>query len=150
MADQNPQRVSILSWLQLEVTKYLQSNRVSEQGLRELESKLQMEIYLREKKEAILEDRSATLDNEDAKSNLEKVQAKLPALAQTIDDTRSQRSAASQAHKSLSQSIAAMSTANKSVVKERQLDEQSLFADPAETVSLVSGLESEADEWNCI
>ena len=54
-----------------------------------------MEIYLREKKEAILEDRSAAPDNEDAKSNLEQVQAKLPALAQTIDDARSHRSAAS-------------------------------------------------------
>ena len=40
MADQNPHRVSILAWLHLEVTKYLQNHRVSELGLRELESKL--------------------------------------------------------------------------------------------------------------
>ena len=107
----NPQRVSILAWLQLEVTKYLQSNRLSEQGLRELETKLQTEIYLRDKKEAILEDRhNLDVDAVDIESNLERVQKQLPALAQTIDDTKSQRSAVSCARNSVAKSIAALST----------------------------------------
>jgi hypothetical protein len=43
--------------LSLEVDKLLKSQRLSDQSFKDLEQKLQIEIYLREKKEAILTDR---------------------------------------------------------------------------------------------
>ena len=58
-----------------------------------METKLQKEIYIREKRDAILDDLHN--DNSEGESNLEKVQKQLPALAQTIDDTKSHRSAVS-------------------------------------------------------
>lgn len=41
----------------MEVQKFCASKRVTEQNIRELDNKVQLEAYLREKKEAILEDR---------------------------------------------------------------------------------------------
>lgn len=43
--------------MSLEVDKLLKSQRLSDQSFKDLEQKLQIEIYLREKKEAILTDR---------------------------------------------------------------------------------------------
>jgi len=39
------------------VTKFVASNRLNEKKIKELDHKIQMECYLREKKEAILDDR---------------------------------------------------------------------------------------------
>ena len=39
--------------------KFVTAKRVTEQAIRELDQKVQLEAYLREKKEAILEDRKA-------------------------------------------------------------------------------------------
>ena len=41
------------------MTKFVASQRVKESSIRELDQKIQMEAYLREKKEAILKDRKA-------------------------------------------------------------------------------------------
>ena len=60
---QQPQRVltaqgtALLNFITVEVQKFLASKRVNERTIRELDQKIQMECYLREKKEAILEDR---------------------------------------------------------------------------------------------
>ena len=40
--------------------KFVASKRLTEANIRELDQKVQMEAYLREKKEAILEDRTLT------------------------------------------------------------------------------------------
>ncbi len=47
--------------------KFLKTQRLTNQSFRELEHKLQVEIYLREKKEAILNDRKEE-NNADTKS----------------------------------------------------------------------------------
>ena len=58
-----PQRVltvqgtALLNFITVEVQKFLASKRVNERTIRELDQRVQMECYLREKKEAILEDR---------------------------------------------------------------------------------------------
>ena len=51
------QGTALLNFITVEVQKFLASKRVNEQSIRELDQKIQMECYLREKKEAILEDR---------------------------------------------------------------------------------------------
>jgi hypothetical protein len=57
----------IVKFLSLEVEKFLKTSRLTNQTFRELEHKLQVEIYLREKREAILNDRKDE-NNADSKS----------------------------------------------------------------------------------
>lgn len=40
-----------------EISKFVKNNRISEISLKDLDAKVQIELYLREKKEAILDDR---------------------------------------------------------------------------------------------
>ena len=83
-----------VSWITAEVQKFVAQKRINEQTIHELDQKVQMESYLREKREAILEDRkgagafspepmaskgskvvnSNTIQDEDAKSCLQQVQ----------------------------------------------------------------------------
>ena len=49
--------VSILTIIITEVDKFLKSKRLSNANVAELDKRIGMEIYLREKKEAIIEDR---------------------------------------------------------------------------------------------
>lgn len=49
----------LLAYIVAEVQKFVTAKRVTEQAIRELDQKVQLEAYLREKKEAILEDRKA-------------------------------------------------------------------------------------------
>ena len=46
-----------LSYIQTEVQKFVANKRITEANIRDLDQKIQMESYIREKKEAILEDR---------------------------------------------------------------------------------------------
>ena len=46
-----------MNYINLEVNKMLRSKRISEEALSQLDSRVAIEIYLREKKFAILEDR---------------------------------------------------------------------------------------------
>lgn len=52
-----PNGTQFLSYIKAEVSKFCASKRLTEATIRELDQKIQMECYLREKKEAILEDR---------------------------------------------------------------------------------------------
>ena len=52
-----PNGTQFLSYIRAEVGKFVASKRLTEATIRELDQKVQMECYLREKKEAILEDR---------------------------------------------------------------------------------------------
>ena len=77
LEEQTESQESIIKFLSLEVDKFLKTQRLTNQSFRELEHKLQVEIYLREKKEAILNDRKEE-NNADTKSQLSVVQQKLP------------------------------------------------------------------------
>jgi hypothetical protein len=67
LEEQTESQESIIKFLSLEVDKFLKTQRLTNQSFRELEHKLQVEIYLREKKEAILNDRKEE-NNPDTKS----------------------------------------------------------------------------------
>jgi len=67
LEEQTESQESIIKFLSLEVDKFLKTQRLTNQSFRELEHKLQVEIYLREKKEAILNDRKEE-NNADTKS----------------------------------------------------------------------------------
>lgn len=49
--------VQFLNFIRGEVSKFCASKRLNEASIKELDQKIQMECYLREKKEAILQDR---------------------------------------------------------------------------------------------
>lgn len=57
--------MQIINYINLEVSKMLRSKRITEANLLELDSKIQIEVYLREKKNAILEDKLRQLEFED-------------------------------------------------------------------------------------
>ncbi len=76
--------LAFFNHIKSEVSKFCASRRLTEATIKELDQKIQVECYLREKKEAILEDRKdidmkiESHDNkdEDAKSCLQHVQNK--------------------------------------------------------------------------
>ena len=51
------QAQELFSYIQNEVKRFVATNRVNDINIRELDQKIQMETYIREKKAAILEDR---------------------------------------------------------------------------------------------
>ena len=78
-----PAGVNFLSFICDVVTRFCTTKRVNEASIRELDSKVAMEAYLREKKEAILKDRKDEMNQtgfgtieDDQKSNLQQVQEK--------------------------------------------------------------------------
>ena len=83
--------------------KFVANRRITETTIRELDQKVQMESYLREKKEAILEDRKneKTIDSlninskpqdDDQKSALQQVQEKYQNIREDAEYARSRRS----------------------------------------------------------
>lgn len=93
--------IAFLNHIKSEVGKFCASRRLTEASIKELDQKIQVECYLREKKEAILEDRKdidmkiENHDNndEDAKSCLQQVQNKYQSLRDDAhEDARSRRS----------------------------------------------------------
>lgn len=46
-----------MNFISAEVVKFCSSKRIKESSIRQLDHKIQLEAYLREKKEAILKDR---------------------------------------------------------------------------------------------
>ena len=78
-----PAGVNFLSFIVDVVTRFCTTKRVNEASIRELDAKVAMEAYLREKKEAILKDRKEEMNQtgfgtieDDQKSNLQQVQEK--------------------------------------------------------------------------
>ena len=130
----------MLQWLSVEVAKYLKNGRITEVSLKEFDAKVAVEVYTREKRDAIITDR---LDQDDTMSNLARVQQGLPSIELKLDEVKSNRSAVS-----VSGSQATFSRIDKSEIRQRNLDVEDMFADP-DTVSIVS-LKSEIDEWTGI
>lgn len=50
---------NIAAYIDNEVTKFLKNDRLTEDNLKKLDDKIQKESYLRDKKEAILDDRKS-------------------------------------------------------------------------------------------
>jgi hypothetical protein len=55
-------------FIEQEVRRFTATKRVNDVTLKELDQRIQMEAYLREKKDAILEDRKNNVDQNDATS----------------------------------------------------------------------------------
>lgn len=77
----------MLSLIITEVQKFCKERRITKQNIIELDKKIQYEIYLKEKKEAIVEDRKED-NKEDAVSNLSKVRAKYADVNKLIQETQ--------------------------------------------------------------
>jgi|LauGreDrversion4_2_1035121.scaffolds.fasta_scaffold200577_1 hypothetical protein len=63
-----------MNFIKLEVSKLLKAKRVSDQTLIELDSRVAIEVYLRQKKDAILEDKKTKERDPDVESKLSVVQ----------------------------------------------------------------------------
>jgi len=64
-----------MNYINLEVTKLLKSKRITEQSLAELDTRVAIEVYLREKKVAILQDRENGIEDDlETESKLQQVQ----------------------------------------------------------------------------
>jgi hypothetical protein len=75
--------VSTMSaFIEVEVRRFLSSNRISDTGLRELDTRIRYEAFLREKKDAIAQDKAEGMNVDDVRSNTSKVQEKF----ETMDD----------------------------------------------------------------
>ena len=84
----------MLAWLRNEVNKCCKLQRISERSLNELDARVQVECYVREKRDAILQDRGICLDNTPGKepTNLERVQQdRLSIVQDKLEDVRSLR-----------------------------------------------------------
>jgi hypothetical protein len=55
-------------FIEQEVRRFTATKRVNDVTLKELDQRIQMEAYLREKKDAILEDRKNNIDQNEATS----------------------------------------------------------------------------------
>ena len=70
----------------------MQKHRVTDDAaLKELDARIALETYLREKKDAILLDKREGIAQEDAQSNTSKVKEKHETLNAMLDDVRSAR-----------------------------------------------------------
>ena len=93
-----------LNYITAEVGKFISAKRLNEVIIKELDQIIQMECYLREKKEAILEDRKAEQQqsgikivgnaeiDDDQKSCLQQVQDRYQAFRDENEDARSKKS----------------------------------------------------------
>jgi hypothetical protein len=91
----------------------LNANRLTESNLADLDQKIQMEKYNREKREAIKNDRKA---QDDAMSRTSKVQSIRPSTAKpkgNLDDLRSQKSYGSRVSKAHSRITSAKALSKK-------------------------------------
>ena len=157
--ERSSQAQELLQYIVNEVKRFVTTKRVNEVNIRDLDQKIQMETYIREKRAAILEDRKqanepqrTSLLNEegDLRSNLEKVQGKYAHLAEEAD-ARSRRSAIGGSIGAPSQ---VGSRAGIGLSRDRLKDfdkangiKPEFFNTVSEKMSCVSGLQSEIDEW---
>ena len=155
------------AFIELEVKRFLSSNRVTDTGLRELDTRIQFEAFRREKMDAIATDKKEGIDIDDARSNTSKVQAKYDGMADALIEARNQRENAtmrssmrdgfsyksnrtgsiaeilSQAHASCKVPSMTASRASKRM-SSMVMDNQSLCS------SMISDIKSEFDEYEAI
>ena len=136
-----------------EVQKLIASKRVTEDSILELDQKINYEAYIREKKDAILEDRKKTILEDDQKSHVSIVKEKYQGLKEEVEarsEARSKESLVQSFVEILSNQTKDKNSAagGKLLINERLLrdfpDRRNQEADQS---SMVSGFESEIDEW---
>lgn len=149
----------LYAFICIEVQKFLQAKRVTEMNIRELDQKIHMETFLREKKEAILEDRkcaSPAVFEEDQKSKVEQVKEKYAHLAQEAEARSRVSKARSIGGRSAKPGDQASVTSAMRLKDRLNRD----FGAPTsagpkavpcivtdDTITVVSGFEDEVDEW---
>lgn len=88
----NGNHASLAAFIDGEVRRFMSKYRVTDdQALKELDARIALEAYLREKKDAILLDQRHGIDKADTQSHTSKVKEKYEAVNQLIEDVRSQR-----------------------------------------------------------
>ena len=143
----------LYNYIVAEVQKALASKRVTEDLIKELDQKIHYEAYVKEKKEAILEDRKSVGALDDAKSHVSAVRERYAGLDNEVD-ARSRASLAANSIIARSQATNCDKsiTASALLLKERlkrDFPNPPEFSQPKEgdKLSIVSGFESEIDEW---
>ena len=68
-----------------EVNKFVTTKRITNANIVELDKKIATEIYLKEKKDAIIEDRKEPQKDVETESNLDKVRAKYQDLMKSVE-----------------------------------------------------------------
>jgi len=68
-----------------EVNKFVTTKRITNANIVELDKKIATEIYLKEKKDAIIEDRKEPQKDVETESNLDKVRAKYQDLMKSAE-----------------------------------------------------------------
>ena len=125
----------------------MQNKRLNEENIKELDQRIHYETFIREKKDAILEDRKNNVQEEDQQSHVSAVKTKYQALGQLVE----QRSIANGMAKSIasmkSQAKKEGSMAGSQVQLNNRMDRDFPVAEEQDQMSTVSGLESEIDEW---
>lgn len=129
----------LANYINNEVARFLKNGRLTEDNLRSLDTKISKEADLREKREAILEDRKSNAGSVRSKKSGRNASAAVRPRGQD-DDVRSQRSVASSRRSSQPASIRS---------KGRHADEMSVTSSVAARTEVYSEL-AEEDEWTAI
>lgn len=147
---------SLAAWIDGEVQKFMQKHRVTDDvALRELDARIALETYLREKKDAILLDKREGIDKEDVESNTSKVKEKYEALNTLIDEVRSVRdskagSVYSRQSKQSDVSNSLVDILSKKSGRSNRLPRNPLSLKTTGTASSVCTDFSDADEYDAI
>ena len=75
----------LLNFIVMEVQKFMQNKRLNEENIKELDQRIHYETFIREKKDAILEDRKNNVQEEDQQSHVSAVKTKYQALGQLVE-----------------------------------------------------------------
>ena len=133
---------AIGKYIDNEVARFLKNGRLTEDNLRNLDTKISKEADLREKKTAILDDRKSNAGSVRSGRPLSQASRRLGAAANN-DDARSQRSVASSRRSSQPMSMHSGRRSN------RGADELSNTSSMAARTEIYSEL-AEEDEWTAI
>lgn len=131
-------RPQLGKYIDNEVNRFLKNGRLTEDNLRNLDSKISKEADLRVKRDAILEDRKSNAGS--VRSRASSQAARKMGGAPQADDARSQKSVASSRRSSQPMSIRSGA---------RQADQMSIASSAAAKTEVYSEL-AEEDEWTAI
>lgn len=131
---------SLSKYIDNEVARFLKNGRLTEDNLRNLDTKISREADLRDKKEAILGDRKSNAGS--VRSGRPLSQASRRSAVQNNDDARSHRSVASSRRSSQPMSV-------RSHRSQRGADNMSIASSMAARTEVYSEL-AEEDEWTAI
>lgn len=131
-------RPQLGKYIDNEVNRFLKNGRLTEDNLRNLDSKISKEADLRVKRDAILEDRKSNAGS--VRSRASSQAARKMGGAPQADDVRSQKSVASSRRSSQPMSIRSGA---------KQADQMSIASSVSKKTDVYSEL-AEEDEWTAI